>query len=148
MQRWAITLSAYTYELVYRPGSENNADALSRLPLEETVKNYVPTDIHALFDFIDKSPLNSEDIARETQNDSVLKLVYRFTLLGWPENKVNDNLRPYRARQSEISIENDCLLWGTRVIIPESLRGSVLGIFKLHAEVFNCVNGSKHTDSQ
>ena len=34
MQRWALTLLAYEYELLYRQGNENgNADGLSRLPV-------------------------------------------------------------------------------------------------------------------
>ena len=34
MQRWALTLLEYEYDLLYRPGEQNaNADALSRLPL-------------------------------------------------------------------------------------------------------------------
>ena len=35
LQRWAITLSAYSYQLKYKPGCENTADALSRLPLKQ-----------------------------------------------------------------------------------------------------------------
>ena len=35
LQRWAITLSAYNYELELRPTQEHgNADCLSRLPME------------------------------------------------------------------------------------------------------------------
>ena len=38
IQRWPMLLGAYQYQLVYRPGIQNgNADALSRLPLKETV---------------------------------------------------------------------------------------------------------------
>ena len=34
MQRWALTLAAYEYRLVYKGGKDNgNSDALSRLPL-------------------------------------------------------------------------------------------------------------------
>ncbi|GFR69376.1 Pol polyprotein [Elysia marginata] len=33
VQRWAIILSAYSYSLLHRPGRDNSADALSRLPL-------------------------------------------------------------------------------------------------------------------
>ena len=34
IQRWALTLSAYRYQIRYIPGSQlNNSDALSRLPL-------------------------------------------------------------------------------------------------------------------
>ena len=34
MQRWALTLLAYEYELLYRQGNENgNGSELSRLPV-------------------------------------------------------------------------------------------------------------------
>ena len=37
VQRWAVTLSAYEYNTVYKPGKHHaNADALSRLPVPET----------------------------------------------------------------------------------------------------------------
>ena len=43
VQRWFDFLSAYTYELKYRPGSENgNADLLSRLPQPATEKDLSP----------------------------------------------------------------------------------------------------------
>ena len=37
IQRWAITLAAYDYKIVYKTGSKHaNADMLSRLPLPQT----------------------------------------------------------------------------------------------------------------
>ena len=47
MQRWALTLLAYKYEPLYRPGNENgNADGLSRLPvLDVPGSTPVPGDI-------------------------------------------------------------------------------------------------------
>ena len=38
IQRWALLLAAYDYELAHREGSKHgNADGLSRLPLSDTV---------------------------------------------------------------------------------------------------------------
>lgn len=38
VQRWSVWLRAYEYHIVYQPGRQRiNADALSRLPLPETV---------------------------------------------------------------------------------------------------------------
>ena len=39
IQRWAVTLRAYEYTIVYKEGKHHsNADALSRLPLPDTAK--------------------------------------------------------------------------------------------------------------
>ena len=36
IQRWALTLSTYSYTIAYKPGGDHiNADVLSRLPLPE-----------------------------------------------------------------------------------------------------------------
>ena len=38
VQRWALVLARYHYQLVYKPGSKiSNADGLSRLPIEDYV---------------------------------------------------------------------------------------------------------------
>ena len=55
LQRWAITLSAYSYQLKYKPGCENTADALSRLPLKQQNSENVPEEIEILFNVIDNS---------------------------------------------------------------------------------------------
>ncbi|XP_058038703.1 uncharacterized protein K02A2.6-like [Ahaetulla prasina] len=36
--------------------------------------------------------------------------------------------QPYKVRQHEISIIRGCLLWGSRVIIPDELRGRILNV--------------------
>lgn len=41
-------------------------------------------------------------------------------------------LRPYHTRRMELSLEQGCLTWGSRVVIPHILQGYVLAL--LHAE--------------
>ena len=128
VQRWALILSGYSYRLAYRPGHQNNADALSRLPLPETQPvSELPDAVDHLFNFVDELPVTATDIASETMKDPVLKQVYNFAARGWP-SKPPDDIRAFTARRNEISIDNGCLLWGTRVIIPASLRSRVLDI--------------------
>ncbi|RUS68511.1 hypothetical protein EGW08_023727, partial [Elysia chlorotica] len=128
VQRWALILSGYSYRLAYRPGHQNNADALSRLPLPETPLVSEPPDaVDHLFNFVDELPVTATDIAKETLKDPLLKQVFNFAARGWP-SKPSDDVRAFTARKHEISIDNGCLLWGTRVIIPTSLRSRVLDI--------------------
>ena len=64
MQRWAWTLLAYEYELLYRPGNENgNADGLSRLPVLDVLGSTpVPGDIVYLLETINTSPVDATKI--------------------------------------------------------------------------------------
>ncbi|RUS88832.1 hypothetical protein EGW08_003377 [Elysia chlorotica] len=80
-----------------------------------------------LFNFVDELPVTATDIAKETLKDPLLKQVFNFAARGWP-SKPSDDVRAFTARKHEISIDNGCLLWGTRVIIPTSLRSRVLDI--------------------
>ena len=48
--------------------------------------------------------------------------IYMYMFVCFPEVET----KPYQTRQDEIGIESGCLLWGIRVIIPESLQSQVL----------------------
>ena len=43
----------------------------------------------------------------------------------------HDDMRPYFIRRNELSVDNGCILWGSRVIIPSRMRKDVLNL--LHA---------------
>lgn len=128
VQRWAITLTAYDYQLKYRPGTENSADALSRLPLKGKTQNsdYIPEEIEMLFNVIENSSVNANDVAIETNKDECLRRVYEYCLYGWPDGEMHEDLKPYKHRHLELSLENGCILWGSRVIIPKTLQNEIL----------------------
>lgn len=64
MQRWALTLLAYKYELLYHLGEQNcNADALSHLPLLDAPETTaIPGDIIHLLETIDSSPVRAAKV--------------------------------------------------------------------------------------
>jgi len=130
MQRWASTLLAYEYELLYRPGSENgNADVLSRLPLLDVPETTpVPVDIVHLLETINTSPVDATKVKLWTARDPVLSQVLQFVLQGWPVAVEEETLKPYFIRREELSVHAGCLLWGSRVIIPPQGREEVLNI--------------------
>ena len=54
-----------------------------------------------------------------TRRDPVLSKILGYVTTGeWPTNCVDTNLSAYFHKQDVISIEQGCVLWGTRVIIP------------------------------
>ena len=47
-------------------------------------------------------------------------------LRGWPDECGDEELKSYWSRRTELSTQQGCLLWGSRVVVPSSLRASML----------------------
>jgi hypothetical protein len=74
---------------------------------------------------VETLPVTADIIGRYTRKDTELAQVYEFVSTGWP-SKAPPNLQAYYSRRNELSLSQDCLIWGTRVIIPKSLRPQLL----------------------
>ena len=126
LQRWAIMLSAFDYELKFIAGKDNVvADALSRLPLPET-----ETGDDALYNIavhhLNNLPVTSEEVRKCTRTDPILSRVLDWIKTGnWPKD-VDEQLKPFLHRRHELTVEQDCILWGYRVVIPKKLQEDVL----------------------
>lgn len=126
MQRWAIFLSAYDYNIEFRGTTKHaNADSLSRLPLAEDDD---ADTIAAIFtvSLIDGLPITASDIATATAKDPTLMRVYQYVLEGWPQGGVGEELKVYHQKREHLSTDQGCILWGTRVIIPQVLQARLL----------------------
>lgn len=129
VQRWALTLSAYDYTVQYVPGKDNaNADVFSRLPLSVQPKEVpMPQELVYLLEGLENSPVSVEQIKAWTDRDPLLAKVRRFVQHGWPRT-VDPVLQPYHSRQLELSIQDNCLLWGSRIIVPKQGRERLLAL--------------------
>ena len=114
-----------------------NADICSRFPLEvstagdmeEDLTGKQVTDVFLTTFDADKELLNHRLISKYTRTDKVLSKVIRQVQEGWMPTSAEN--QPYRQRLNELSVEQGCLLWGARVVVPEKLRSDVLDL--LHA---------------
>ncbi|XP_062514748.1 uncharacterized protein K02A2.6-like [Corticium candelabrum] len=102
---------------------------LSRLPLQVDVID--PNEQIYGINYMEQLPITAKEVAKETALDPVLRKVFTYTLRGWPYQR-DTELLPYSRKANELSVDNGCLLWGQRVVIPASLRSRVLQ--ELHLE--------------
>jgi hypothetical protein len=122
-----LLLSAYNYELRYREGCRNgNADALSRLPLDARTGEFSQKLASVAMMEMVRSPVTETEVRRCTQTDPVLGIVLRRILEGGLDREEEEQFKPYRRKMSELTTENGCVLWGTRVVMPAGLRSRVL----------------------
>ena len=127
LQRWALLLSAYRYDIEFKPtGKHGNADGLSRLPVEIPSENEERTDVE-VFNVaqIDALPVTAQQLGKATRSDPILSKVWRYTRTKWPD-KMKECLKPYWNRRNELTIEGSCVMWGIRVVIPRKLQSQVL----------------------
>ena len=127
IQRWALTLGAYDYTIAYKPGDQHaNADSLSRLPLPESPAEIPqPSEVVLMMETLQGSPINAKNIRQWTDRDPVCSRVRTAILKGWGD-VVAEELQPYQKKQNELSVVDGCILWGSRVVIPQAGRSKVL----------------------
>ena len=126
MQRWSLLLSAYSYNIEFRPTAAHaNADGLSRLPLPGETRVDPPSEV-SVFNVaqVQALPVTVAQLQQATRNDPILGKILRCIRRGWPE-AVPDHLKPYWSRRLELSIEDGCILWGIRVIPPKKLQPTI-----------------------
>lgn len=129
IQRWALTLAAYQYEIQYKKGVlHSNADALSRLPLPcKTEEVPQPAELVHALSVLEECALTSNHIRSLQQRDPILSRVYQWVMQGWSmEQCRNPPFKPYYARKEELSAMDGILTWGARVVIPTAARPDVL----------------------
>ena len=121
LQRWAVFLSGYDFDIIFKNSADNaNADFCSRLPLQSLANDEdLDPDVRYVFATVtDELPVNAAEIAEGTKTDCLLVKVYEYTSSGWPGTCPSPELRPFWNRRDEPSLENGCLSWGRRVIVP------------------------------
>ena len=74
IQRWAPTLTAYEYTFTTQNTTAHaNADAMSRLPLTDTIKmTPVPAEMILTLDYLQEAPITDEQLQSWTNKDQLL----------------------------------------------------------------------------
>ena len=136
IQRWAVTLCGYEYNIHYKAGTGHcNADCLGRLPLTVTVKSESEEHV-LLIDELDCSLVGAEQLSRYIGRDPTLAHVCEYLMRGWPAGENDAQFAPYKCRRDELSVQDGCVLWGARVITPPQCRQEVMQQLHLaHPEI-------------
>jgi transposase InsO family protein len=138
LQRWAATLLGYDFKIEYRKSTDfGQADALSRLisshptPDEEVVVAALQAefDMEMLTSYL---PVTFGKLRTTTQKDELLQSVKEFIMSRWPDLKYLrqhhdwSQLEGFYRRRESLTIEQGCIMFRERVVIPTVLRTKVL----------------------
>lgn len=140
LQRYAIILSAYNYEVQYIRSTNNLvADYFSRAPLPavpgEQVQNnnifysdYEVEDESLFIKFLDANiaPVTFTELERLTLRDPILQTVAKYMKHGWPRKIICPSIKPYFNCKFDLETQGNCLFRGHRIVIPSNCQGRML----------------------
>ena len=137
LQRWAATFLGYDFTIEYRKSTDfGQADALSSLVSAHSAPDEVV--VAALQAEFDMDVLTSyltmtfDKLRSSTQNDALLQTVKKFIKARWPDLEILrqhsnwSQLEGFYRRRESLTIEQGCVLFRERVVIPTTLRTKVL----------------------
>ena len=128
IERWILRLQPYNFRVIYKSGLTNEADYLSRHPIDLTKKESLEERIaeeyinYIVEHTIPKS-MTLKEIQQETKKDRVLQKVQKALDTGKWDTQDKD-IQPYKRCMEEITRNKtkDVLMKGSRIIIPEILQ--------------------------
>lgn len=140
LQRMLLSLQWYDLKMSYRKGAEMQlADTLSRAYIpNESMEDHKPieTDIKLMISITD-----TKYSELQTASHIELNRLRETILHGWPDKKseVPLDLRPYWDSRDELAISDGIVVKGTRLVIPSSMRRSMLDlIHRSHLGITKC----------
>ncbi len=141
LQRMKAKLMGYNFTTEWLKGSLNQApDALSRSP----VSNPEPHDTLAESDIdhhqaltiaeiritrtLPQDNLRLQSLKNISSNDEVYRTLKHYIIDGFPNyrQELPESCRPYWGIRTHLSVEDDLILYGCRLLIPTKMRRNVL----------------------
>nr|KAG5708655.1 hypothetical protein BaRGS_034872 [Batillaria attramentaria] len=120
----------FDYTIEYRKTADHgNADALSRLPSGDDIdfdreESGEDTDMVCAIRVLSLQvkPFDSNILRQESGKDPVIATVMRYVREGWPlkHAEINEEVRKFQKLSDSLSICHGCLIYGTRVVIPQA----------------------------
>ena len=123
----------YGYTVVYEKGVNNPSDYMSRHPLEDKepmdeAMTQWDIDVDSLLRLMIPDAITTEQMQEATMTCPEMKELKSAIERGYIDKENKAPLKPYTKIFTELSIEEDLILRGERIVVPEKLRKQVVQI--------------------
>ena len=126
IQRWMLALQTFNFSIEHIPGKSNTmADELSRNPnsISDASKEEDGSSIVCFV--LNELPVSVAELTQSTLEDSELQLLKSAINKNW--NVPNSHLlNKYRQWKDQLSITDNLIVMGHRILIPSTLRNKIL----------------------
>ena len=148
IQRFRMRLMRFHFkEISHVPGKKMYiADALSRLqpqnadPQPTIADDEMTAHVASVITGLPASDTRLQRIIEAQDEDPVCRQIKTYCSEGWPDkHSVKDAMKPYWSTRGELTVVQNILLKGTRIVIPSSMRLEILDkIHEGHQGIAKC----------
>lgn len=132
--RFRLRLTRFAYTISHVPGKFlYTADTLSRAPVASTDDTQLQEETQteffasALISTLPASQDRLDEYRTAQQEDSTCRQLISFCKQGWPDRpQLQGHLSPYWQVRGELTLHEDLLLYGNRIVVPKSLQAMTL----------------------
>ena len=145
--RFRLRLMRFAFSIVHVPGKYMyTADALSRAPTGVPVDNCtafqkeVEGHIAAVTEILPATKQQLDKYRHAQAADSDTGALINYCKFGWPaKTKLPPNLKSYWTVRGRLTLHDDLLLYGSRIVIPQGLRQETMQkIHQGHQGILKC----------
>ena len=145
--RFRLRLMRFAFSIVHVPGKYMyTADALSRAPTGVPVgsciefQKEVESHIAAVTETFPATKQQLHQYRQAQATDTETGAVISYCKFGWPvKAKLPPNLKLYWMVRAKLTLHNDLLLYGSRIVIPHGLQQeTMLKIHEGHQGILKC----------
>ena len=136
IQRYRLRMMIFHFIISHVPGKQLTiADTLSRAPSDSpsTTDHTFEQESQIFVNAVIQSLLATEErlqqIRESQKRDATCIQLKQYCQFGWPE-VLSKDIQPFQSVAAALSVENELLLKGSRIVIPTELRSEMLA--KLH----------------
>jgi len=129
--RFRLRLARFQYSIYHVPGKTlYMADTLSRAPIKAFTQEVTSDTELFMQSVVSALPATKDylDTYRTAQlKDNTCSRLMQFCDSGWPNhNNVKGDLRKYWQVRASLSVNDNILLYGSRIVVPEAMRVETL----------------------
>ena len=134
--RFRLRLDLFDYSITHVPGNHlHTADSLSRSPLhtggDPSLSELAQLAMDACTSHLPASHMQLKEYERAQNSDPICSLVINYCRTGWPSKTlINEPIKPYWEAQGNLTLQDNLLLHGTRIVVPAAKQQETLE--KLH----------------
>ena len=129
INKWSTLLLEYNFDIHYILGVNNTAaDCMSRLPLQSLEEDFTDDNICITeVSDITNGAISTQQFQAATQEDSTLQMAISYMDSQWPVPKsLQGDMQGLYDIYNKLSVRNGLLYRSDQLVVPESLRPTIL----------------------